>query len=100
MPKHADLLRLDWAEIKLRALAAGAAALAEAARRRSGTTADMIRHSVTADGRAEVRMHDPGLIRRERGDACLPPAPFLTPEPNDRTTVRAAMIDSLRKDVP
>jgi hypothetical protein len=100
MPTLADLSRLDLTEIKRRALAAGAAALAEAARRRAGAAPGAITHAVTDDDRAMVRVIDPGLVRRERGDVGRAPEPFLAPDAADRIAVRAAIAESLRKDLP
>jgi hypothetical protein len=99
MPRHSDLARLDWTEIGRRALAAGAEALAEAARHRAGAVPGAIEHAVTHYDRAVVRVRDPGLIRRERGDVGLAPTPFLAPDAADRHAVRAAMDESLRKDL-
>jgi hypothetical protein len=100
MPRISDLSHLDWTEIGRRALAAGAAALAEAARCRSNAAPGAIAHAMTGDERAIARISDPALIRRERGDVGLTPAPFLAPDAAGRRAVRAAMADSLRKDLP
>ena len=99
MPTLAELSRLDLTEIKRRALAAGAAALAEAARRRAAAAPDAITHAVTEDDRAIVRVIDPALVRRERGDVGQAPAPFLAPGAADRNAVRAAIAESLRRDL-
>ena len=100
MPRRSDLARLDWTEIGRRALAAGAEALAEAARRRAAAPHDAIEHGVTQDDRAVVRVSDPALIRREMGDVGRAPTPFLGPDATDRAAVRAAMVKSLREDLP
>jgi hypothetical protein len=97
MPTLTALSRLDLTEIKRRALAAGAAALAEAARRRAAAAPDAITHAVTEDDRAIVRIIDPELVRRERGDVGHPPAPFLAPDAADRLAVRAAIAESLHR---
>jgi hypothetical protein len=99
MPTLTELSRLDLTAIKRRALAAGAAALAEAARRRAATAPGAITHAVTEDDRAIVRVVDPTLVRRERGDVGQAPAPFLGPDAADRLAVRAAIAESLRKDL-
>ncbi len=99
MPTLTALSRLDLTEIKRRALAAGAAALAEAARRRAAAAPGAITHAVTEDDRASVRVVDPALVRRERGDVGQAPAPFLAPDAADRLSVRAAIAERLRKDL-
>jgi len=99
MPTLAELSRLNLTEIKRHALAAGAAALAEAARRRAVPAPGAITHAVTEDDRAVVRVIDPALIRRERGDVGQAPAPFLAPDAADRLSVRAAIAERLRKDL-
>jgi hypothetical protein len=99
MPTLTALSRLDLTKIKRRALAAGAAALAEAARRRAAAAPGAITHDVTDDDRASVRVVDPALVRRERGDVGQAPAPFLAPDAADRLAVRAAIVESLRKDL-
>jgi hypothetical protein len=100
MPRYSDLSRLDWTEIGRRALAAGAEALAAAARRRAAAPPGVIGHTVTHDDHATVRVSDAALIRRELGDVGLSPEPFLAPNAADRLAVRAAMAESLRKDLP
>jgi hypothetical protein len=99
MPTLAELSCLDLTEIKRRALAAGAAALAEAARRRGAAAAGAFAAVVSGDDRATVRVIDPALVRRERGDVGQAPAPFLAPDAADRIAVRAAIAESLRKDL-
>jgi hypothetical protein len=99
MPRYGDLLRLDVTEIGWRALAAGAAALAEAAARRAGAAPGAIAHAVTQDDRATVRVCDAALARRERGDVGVAPAPFLAPDATDRVAMRAAIVESLRKEL-
>ena len=99
MPSYDNLLFLDLTEIKGRALAAAAAALAEAARRRTLAVPGTITHAITQDDRATVQVTDPALVRRERGDVSLPPAPFLAPDSADRQAMRTAIIESLRKDL-
>jgi hypothetical protein len=99
MPTLAELSRLDLTEIKRRALAAGAAALAEAARRRAAAAPEAITHAVTEDDRAIVQVIDPALVRRERGDVGRTPAPFLAPSAADRLAVRAAIAESLHRDL-
>jgi hypothetical protein len=99
MPRYSDLSNLDLTEIGRRALSAGATALAEAARRRALATPGAITHAATEDGRATVRVLDPALVRRERGSVDLAPAPFLAPDAADRAAVRAAIAESLRKDL-
>jgi hypothetical protein len=54
---------------------------------------------VSKDDRASVRVVDPALVRRERGDVGQAPAPFLAPDAADRLAVRAAIVESLRKDL-
>jgi hypothetical protein len=99
MPTLAELSRLDLTEIKRRALAAGAAALAEAAHRRAAAAPGTITHEVTEDDRATVRVLDPALVGRERGDVGRAPAPFLAPDAADRLAVRAAIVESLHRDL-
>jgi hypothetical protein len=99
MPTLADLSRLDLTEIGRRAMAAGGAALAEAVRRRAAAAPGAVEHTVTQDDRATVHVIDPALVRRERGDAGMAPAPFLAPDATDRDAVRAAILETLRKDL-
>ena len=99
MPSYHDLSRLDLTEIKGRALTAAAAALAEAARRRTVAAPGAITHAMIQDDRATVRVTDPALVRRERGDVGSAPAPFLAPDIADRHAMRTALIKSLRKDL-
>ena len=99
MARYSDLLRLDLTEIGRRALAAGAAALADAARRRVSGGADTIAHALTQDDRATVWVSGLALVRRERGDVGLTPSPFLAPDTADRHAVREAITESLRKDL-
>jgi hypothetical protein len=99
MPRSSDLSRLDFAKIGRRALAAGAAALADAAARRAGASPGAIDHAVTQDDRATVRVRDAALARRERGDVGVAPAPFLAPDAADRSAIRAAIMDCLRKEL-
>lgn len=100
MPTLTALTRLDWALIRRNALLAGVTVLAEAARRRTSASAQAIRHTEIAEGHAQVQVHDPALVARERGATGLPPAPFLAPNHSDRAALRAAMMHSLRKDLP
>ena len=99
MPTYRDISRVDLAAAGRRALAAGAAALAEAARRRGAGSPEAITHSLARDDRATVRISDPAHLRRERGDVGSAPAPFLAPDDADRHAVRAAIAESLRKDL-
>ena len=99
MPRYHDLSRLDLTEIGSRALTAAAAALAEAARRRTLAAPGAIAHATAHVDRATVQVADPALVRRERGDVGLAPAPFLAPDSADRQAMRAAIIESLRKDL-
>ena len=99
MPRCSDLSHLNLTAIGRRALAAGAASLAEAVRRRASGAPEAITHALTGDDRATVRVSDPALLRRERGDVGLAPAPFIAPDDADRHAVRAAIKESLRKDL-
>jgi hypothetical protein len=42
---------------------------------------------------------DPALVGRERGDVGRAPAPFLAPDAADRLAVRAAIVESLHRDL-
>ena len=99
MPRYSDFSRLDLTAIGRSALAAGAAVLAEAARRRALAAASAITHTVIQDDTALVRVSNPTLVRRERGDPGQAPAPFLAPDDADRQAIRAAIAESLRKDL-
>ena len=99
MPPFAELSRIDLTEIRRRALDAGAAVLAESARLRAAAGPGAITHTMTDDDRATVWVSDPALVRRERGEAARAPAPFLAPDAADRHALRAAIADSLRKDL-
>ncbi len=100
MPTLAALSRLDWVLIRRRALDAGAAVLAEAVRQRASGTATTVRQTNIAGGHTHVQLHDPALIRRELGNPGWPPAPVFAPGHADRVAMRAAIIESLRKDLP
>ena len=93
------VMRLNWTLIRHNAICAGAAVLTKAARHRASATDTAIQQRVVADGRVQVRIDDAALSRRESGTTDTPPASCLTPSQADRAEVRAAMMDSLRKEM-
>lgn len=98
MPRHATIARLDWEAIGRIVTEAAAETLAEAARRRAGTTEAQAVTVSAQDDRAMITLTDPALIRRETGDETTPPRPFLAPRTADLHAARAAILDRLHKE--